>query len=62
MSLIVGVLDRVKAILSCVRNASMWTELPGIDSPRMVIGSSMWHLGTHPDDLRCLVNEPDVML
>ena len=34
--------------------------IAGIDTTWSSIGSSMWHLATHPDDRRRLVNEPDL--
>ena len=33
----------------------------GIDTTWSAIGSSLWHLATHPDDLARLVNEPELM-
>jgi hypothetical protein len=33
----------------------------GIDTTWSAIGSSIWHLAQHPDDLARLVNEPDLM-
>ncbi|MFM8856767.1 MAG: cytochrome P450 [Actinomycetota bacterium] len=35
--------------------------LAGIDTTWSAIGSSLWHLATHPDDLRRLREEPAVM-
>ncbi|CAB4365511.1 MAG: cytochrome P450 [Actinobacteria bacterium] len=35
--------------------------IAGIDTTWSSIGSAMWHLATHPDDLRRLVNEPELM-
>ena len=35
--------------------------IAGIDTTWSAIGSSLWHLGTHPEDLKRLVAEPDVM-
>jgi hypothetical protein len=35
--------------------------IAGIDTTWSAIGSSLWHLATHPDDLARLVNEPDLM-
>ena len=37
------------------------TLVAGIDTTWSAIGSSMWHLATHPADLERLVNEPDLM-
>ena len=33
----------------------------GIDTTWSAIGSSLWHLASHPDDLRRLVREPELM-
>lgn len=35
--------------------------IAGVDTTWSAIGSSIWHLATHPDDRRRLVNEPDLM-
>lgn len=35
--------------------------LAGIDTTWSAIGSSLWHLASHPDDLQRLVREPEVM-
>ncbi len=35
--------------------------IAGIDTTWSSIGSTMWHLVTHPDDRRRLCNEPDLM-
>ena len=35
--------------------------IAGIDTTWSSIGSTMWHLATHPDDRRRLVAEPDLM-
>ena len=35
--------------------------IAGIDTTWSAIGSSLWHLASHPDDLARLVNEPDLM-
>jgi len=35
--------------------------IAGIDTTWSSIGSAMWHLATHPDDRRRLVNEPELM-
>ncbi len=35
--------------------------LAGIDTTWSAIGSSLWHLATHPDDLRRLREEPELM-
>jgi cytochrome P450 len=35
--------------------------IAGIDTPWSSIGSTMWHLATHPDDRRRLIAEPDLM-
>jgi cytochrome P450 len=35
--------------------------IAGVDTTWSAIGSSLWHLATHPDDQRRLVAEPDLM-
>lgn len=37
------------------------TLIAGVDTTWSAIGSSLWHLATHPDDRRRLVEEPDLM-
>ena len=37
------------------------TLLAGVDTTWSAIGSSLWHLATHPDDTRRLVEEPDLL-
>ncbi|MHB1087660.1 MAG: cytochrome P450 [Acidimicrobiales bacterium] len=37
------------------------TLVAGIDTTWSAIGASLWHLASHPEDLRRLVNEPDLM-
>lgn len=37
------------------------TLIAGVDTTWSAIGSSMWHLATHPDDLRRLVEEPTLL-
>jgi cytochrome P450 len=44
-----------------VRGSMVLILVAGIDTTWSAIGSSLWHLATHPDDLRRLVNEPDLM-
>lgn len=39
----------------------MLMMLAGIDTTWSAIGSALWHLATHPHDLRRLVTEPDLM-
>ena len=45
-----------------VRGSILLLLVAGIDTTWSAIGSSLWHLGTHPDDLQRLVDEPDVMM
>jgi cytochrome P450 len=45
-----------------VRGSIVLLLIAGIDTTWSAIGSSIWHLATHPDDLQRLVDEPDVML
>jgi cytochrome P450 len=44
-----------------VRGSMVLILVAGIDTTWSAIGSSIWHLATHPDDLARLVNEPDLM-
>ena len=37
------------------------TLVAGADTTWSAIGSSLWHLATHPDDARTLVGEPDLL-
>jgi cytochrome P450 len=37
------------------------TLIAGVDTTWSAIGSSLWHLATHPDDRRRLVAEPDLL-
>jgi len=45
-----------------VRGSIVLLLIAGIDTTWSAIGSSLWHLAQHPDDLRRLVAEPDVMM
>jgi cytochrome P450 len=44
-----------------VRGSMVLLLIAGIDTTWSAIGSSLWHLARHPDDLRRLVEEPDLM-
>ncbi len=44
-----------------VRGSMVLILIAGIDTTWSAIGSSLWHLASHPDDLARLVNEPDLM-
>jgi cytochrome P450 len=44
-----------------IRGSIALLLLAGIDTTWSAIGSSLWHLATHPDDLRRLVAEPELM-
>jgi hypothetical protein len=44
-----------------VLGMAMLTLIAGIDTTWSAIGSSLWHLATHDDDLARLVAEPDLM-
>ena len=37
------------------------TLLAGVDTTWSSIGASLWHLATHPDDAKQLVDEPEIM-
>lgn len=45
-----------------VRGSMVLLLIAGIDTTWSAIGSSLWHLAHHPDDLQRLVAEPDLML
>jgi len=44
-----------------VRGTMLLLLIAGIDTTWSAIGSSLWHLATHPDDLERLATDPDVM-
>jgi cytochrome P450 len=44
-----------------IRGSIALLLLAGIDTTWSAIGSSLWHLATHPGDLRRLVSEPELM-
>jgi hypothetical protein len=46
---------------SHVRGSIALLLIAGIDTTWSAIGSSIWHLATHPDDRKRLVAEPDLM-
>lgn len=45
-----------------VRGSVILLLIAGIDTTWSAIGSSLWHLAHNPDDLKRLVDEPEVML
>lgn len=45
-----------------VRGSIVLLLIAGIDTTWSAIGSALWHLAHHPDDLRRLVDDPGVML
>ncbi|HSJ90939.1 MAG TPA: cytochrome P450 [Ilumatobacter sp.] len=45
-----------------VRGSIVLLLIAGIDTTWSAIGSSLWHLAGHPDDLHRLVSDPDVMM
>jgi cytochrome P450 len=45
-----------------VRGSIVLLLIAGIDTTWSAIGSSLWHLAQHPDDLERLTTDPDVML
>jgi cytochrome P450 len=55
-------LDGNRLAYEHVRGSIVLLLIAGIDTTWSAIGSSLWHLSTHPDDLQRLVDEPDVML
>ena len=50
-----------KLSIDHVRGTMVLTLVAGIDTTWSAIGSSLWHLAQHPDDLARLVNEPELM-
>lgn len=44
-----------------IRRVSVLQLLAGIDTTWSAIGASLWHLATHPDDRRRLVEEPSMI-
>jgi cytochrome P450 len=55
-------LDGHKLAYEHVRGSIVLLLIAGIDTTWSAIGSSLWHLATHPDDLARLGHDPDVML
>ena len=45
-----------------VRGSIVLLLIAGIDTTWSAIGSSIWHLASHPDDLQRLVDDPDVTM
>src|SRR5207302_7126372 len=54
-------LDGNKLELDHVRGTMILLMIAGIDTTWSAIGASLWHLAQHPDDLRRMVTEPDLM-
>ena len=50
-----------KLAVEHVRGTMVLILVAGIDTTWSAIGSSLWHLASHPDDLARLVGEPDLM-
>jgi hypothetical protein len=46
---------------SLVLGSAALVLIAGVDTTWSAIGSSLWHLATHPDDRKRLVEEPEVM-
>ena len=46
---------------SVVLGVAALVLIAGVDTTWSAIGSSLWHLATHPDDRQRLVDEPDLM-
>jgi cytochrome P450 len=53
--------DGNKLQLDHVRGTMILLMIAGIDTTWSAIGASLWHLAQHPDDLRRLATEPDLM-
>lgn len=54
-------LDGNKLIHEHVRGTMLLILVAGIDTTWSAIGSSLWHLAQHPEDLKRLVAEPELM-
>jgi cytochrome P450 len=54
-------LDGHKLELDHVRGTMILLMIAGIDTTWSAIGASLWHLAQHPEDLRRLATEPDLM-
>ena len=50
-----------KLAIEHIRGTMVLILVAGIDTTWSAIGSSIWHLATHPDDLARLVSEPELM-
>jgi cytochrome P450 len=46
---------------SLVLGVAALVLIAGVDTTWSAIGSSLWHLATHPDDRRRMVEEPEIM-
>ena len=55
-------LDGNRLTMPHVRGSIVLLLIAGIDTTWSAIGSSIWHLAHHPDDLQRLVDEPEVMI
>jgi cytochrome P450 len=53
--------DGTKIQDSVILGAAALVLIAGIDTTWSAIGSSLWHLATHPDDRRRLVDDPSIM-
>jgi cytochrome P450 len=53
--------DGVPVEESLVLGTAALVLIAGVDTTWSAIGSSLWHLATHPDDRRRLLEDPDVM-
>ena len=45
---------------SLILGAAALVLIAGVDTTWSAIGSSLWHLATHPEDCKRLVNEPEI--
>ena len=46
---------------SIVLGIAALTLIAGVDTTWSAIGSSLWHLATHPEDAKTLATDPDAM-
>jgi cytochrome P450 len=56
-----GEVDGAPVEESVVLGVAALVLIAGVDTTWSAIGSSLWHLATHPDDRRRMVSEPEVM-
>jgi cytochrome P450 len=60
-ALIHGEVDGQPIEDAVVLGVAALTLIAGVDTTWSAIGSSLWHLATHPDDAKTLVSDPEAM-